>query len=254
MEMAYRSQKTSGVAIVLAGLWLAPALFAQRELRYEALHDHWRGSGAAKLTITGQGISFEEPGKKGKVRHQGGWTYQDIQELKLSDKELTIVTYKDRKWRLGADQQYKFTIAGGHPLREVYSLLKDRLDQRLVAAIADPDVPVLWEIPVKLLGTVTGSEGILRAGADHVVYATESASQSRTWRYQDIENVSTSGPFQLTVITFERAKLHYGSLKGFNFQLKQPLDEKRFDLLWRRLNRSKGLEFLTSIQERSTDR
>lgn len=252
--MAYRSQKASGIAIVLAALWLAPALSGQRELRYEALHDHWRGSGAATLTITGQGISFEEPGKKGRIRHAGDWIYQDVQELKLSDKELTIVTYKDRKWRLGADRQFRFTIAGDETFREAYSLLKDRLDQRLVAAVADPDVPVLWEIPVKLLGTVTGSEGILRVGPDHVVYATERESQSRTWRYQDIENVSASGPFQLTLTTFERAKLHYGSLKGFNFQLKQPLDEKRFNLLWRRLNRSKGLEFLTSIQERNTDR
>jgi hypothetical protein len=40
-------------------------------------------------------------------------------------------------------------------------------------------------------------------------------------------------------------------MKGFNFQLKQKLDEKRFDLLWKRLNRGKGLEFLTSIQERN---
>jgi hypothetical protein len=40
-------------------------------------------------------------------------------------------------------------------------------------------------------------------------------------------------------------------MKGFNFQLKQPLDEKRFEMLWRRLNQEKGLQFLTSIEERN---
>jgi hypothetical protein len=128
-------------------------------------------------------------------------------------------------------------------------MLKDRLDQRFVAALADEQVAALWEIPVKLQGTLQGSEGMLQVGPDRIVYRTDSKDQSRTWRYQDIENVSTSGPFQLTITTYERAKTHYGTLKGFNFQLKQRLDDKRYQILWKRLNREKGLQFLTSPQE-----
>ena len=67
-----------------------------------------------------------------------------------------------------------------------------------------------------------------------------------------IENASTSDRYQLTLTTYERAKTHYGSMKGFNFQLKQPLDEKRFQMLWKRLNQDKGLQFLTSIEERTS--
>jgi len=99
------------------------------------------------------------------------------------------------------------------------------------------------------MGTIQGSEGILQVGHDRIVYKTERTRQSRTWRYQDIENVSTSGRYQLTLTTYERAKTHYGSMKGFNFQLKQPLDEKRFDTLWKRLNQDQGLQFLTAIEE-----
>ena len=176
--------------------------------------------------------------------------YQDIQELKLSADKLTLVTYKDRKWRLGLDKEYEFTLTPGQSFSEAYALLKDRLDQRFVAAVADEQIQPLWEIPVKLLGRVTGSEGVLQVGADRIVYKTTKKGQSRTWRYGDIENISTSGPFQLTLTTYERAKAHYGNLKGFNFQLKQALDEKRFNLLWRRLNQTKGLELLTSAQER----
>jgi hypothetical protein len=103
-------------------------------------------------------------------------------------------------------------------------------------------------VPVKRLGTIRGSEGVLRVASDRIVYSTDQEGQSRTWRYQDIDNISTSGPFELTVTTFERSQRHYGSRKAFNFQLKQPLEEAKFDHLWRRLNRSKGLDFLTSME------
>ena len=33
--------------------------------------------------------------------------------------------------------------------------------------------------------------------------------------------------------------------------LKQPLDQKRFEMLWKRLNKDQGLQFLTSIEERN---
>jgi hypothetical protein len=108
---------------------------------------------------------------------------------------------------------------------------------------------VLWEIPVKHLLRFGGDEGVLRVGVDEIVYQSAKASESRTWRYQDIENVSTTGPFQLTITTFERAKTHYGNLKGFNFEMKQQLDEAHYSDLWLRLNQSKGLKILTSYRE-----
>jgi hypothetical protein len=111
-------------------------------------------------------------------------------------------------------------------------------------------VQALWELPVKLLGKLNGSQGTLRFANDRVVYVTDRKEASRTWRYQDIENISSSDPYQLTITSFERATTHYGSRKGFNFQLKQPLDEKRFNLVWRKLNAVHGLELLTSIPEK----
>ena len=86
-------------------------------------------------------------------------------------------------------------------------------------------------------------------GPDRIVYKTDRPRQSRTWRYQDIENASTSDRYQLTLTTYEHARASYGSMKGFNFLLKQPLDEKRFDALWKSMNQEKGLQFLTAIEE-----
>ncbi len=247
--MAFRTEKRTGIVAVLA-LSIAPALVAQKALRFEVRHDHWHKYGTGTLVITERGVSFQELAKKKQIKHAFDLDYQDIQELKLSPDKLTLVTYKDRKWLLGLDKEYEFTLPPGQSFNEAYALLKDRLDQRFVAAVADEQTQPLWEIPVKLLGRVTGSEGVLEFGADRIVYKTTKKRQSRTWRYGDIENISTSGPFQLTLTTYERAKTHYGNLKGFNFQLKQALDEKRFNLLWRRVNQTKGLELLTSAQER----
>ena len=233
----------------LGAIWLVASLIYGQQLEYEVRHDHLWKHGAGTLVIGERGVSFQEVTKKQQAKHAFELSYQDIQELKLSADTLTLVTYKDRKWRLGIDKEYEFILAPGQSFSEAYALLKDRLDQRFVAAIADERMQPLWEVPVKLLGRVTGSEGVLQVGPDRVVYRTTKKSESRTWRYGDIENITTSGPFQLTLTTYERAKAQYGNLRGFNFQLKQALDEKQFNLLWRRLNQRKGLELLTAAQE-----
>jgi len=89
----------------------------------------------------------------------------------------------------------------------------------------------------------------LQVGPDAIVYTSAGKANSRTWRYEDIENIASAGPFQLTITTFERAKTHYGDLKGFNFELKQRLEEARYNELWLRLNQSKGLKILNSYTE-----
>lgn len=247
-----------------------PAAFSQQQFRYEVWHGHtrpphpvWRGQLApglkkkfgnpGTLTITAEGVTFEESyagKKKPKHPHAWTWSYQDIQQLEIAPKTLRVLTYKDNKWKLGADREYRFDLlpADGS-YAGAYGVLKDKLDQRFVAALADRDVKALWEVPVKLQGRIQGSEGILAVGPDRIVYRTDKKDASRTWRYEDIENISSSGPFQLTLTTYERAITHYGNLKGFNFQLKQRLDEKKFNALWRRLNQERGLELLTAYQE-----
>ena len=147
------------------------------------------------------------------------------------------------------DREYEFGLVSDKTFEDAYLFLKGRLDQRFVAEIPDHVSNVLWEIPVKHLLRFGGDEGTLQVAEDEIVYKSAKSSESRTWRYRDIENVSTSGPFQLTITTFERAKTHYGNLKGFNFELKQPLEEAHYNDLWLRLNQSKGLKILNSYTE-----
>jgi hypothetical protein len=257
MEMEFRIEKRTGALLIGLAL-LSPAMFAQQEFRYEAWHGHARPPHIRKagtmgaLAITASGISFAETykdGKKPKHPHAWRWDYQDIQQLKMAPKSLTVLTYKDNKWKLGADREYEFDLVSDKTFDDAYPFLKGRLDQRFVAEIPDRVVAVLWEIPVKHLLRFGGDEGVLQVGADEIVYKSERSTESRTWRFQDIENVSTSGPFQLTITTFERAKTHYGSLKGFNFELKQQLEEAHYNDLWLRLNQAKGLKVLSAYRE-----
>jgi hypothetical protein len=260
--MEHGSQKATGGGMRTLLLFaLAASAWGQSrpfEVRHErALLDH-----PGRITFEDSGLLYEQvltpkqqkkvaQGKKPPKLETARWDYQDIQQLWLSPDKLVVVTYKDRKWFLGVDKEFEFYLtAKDQSFTAVYERLKGKLDERFVAALADPAVAVDWEIPVKLLGAVQGSEGILQIGENRIVYQTGRKHQSRTWRLEDIENVSTSGPYQLTLTTHERAITHYGGWKGFNFQLKRKLDAGRFDRLWKRLNRDKGLEFLTSLQER----
>ena len=246
--MEFRIEKRAG-AFLTGLLFLAPAGFGQQQYSYQAWHGHSRPPHIKKagemgtLTISESGVSFQAK------PHSWNWTYQDIRQLKISDHTLTVLTYKDSKWKLGADLEYRFDLGPGRTFDNVYPFLKNRLDQRFVATIPSAVSDALWEIPVKHLLRFGGDEGVLQAGPREIVYMSQKSGESRTWRYQDIENISSSGPFQLTITTYERAKTHYGDLKGFNFELKRPLEEDRYNDLWLSLNRSKGLKILDSYRQ-----
>ncbi len=258
--MELRIEKRIG-AILIGLALLAPAALAQG-LQYQV----WRGKSRVvnlpphfkkvgnmgTLTVSDTGIAFEETGnggKKPKHPKEWRWAYQDIQQLKISPKSLTVLSYKDNAWKLGADRQYDFDLVSEGSFTGAYELLRNRLDQRFVAVIPDHVSTILWELPVKHTLRFGGDEGVIQVGPDEIVYKSAKPGESRTWRYQDIDSISSAGPFQLTVTTSERAKTHYGNLKGFNFELKQRLEEARYNELWLRLNQSKGLKILNSYRD-----
>ena len=215
--------KTAGCLMLAGALWGADVQFRVR-------HEHLRKGCAGTMTVTDSGISFT-----GAKKHAWSWKYGDIQELKLAPDRVRVLTYADRKLRLGADRAFEFT---GEVPRELLPLWSAKLDQRFVAEVAEKAEG--WTLEAKHLLRVKGSEGTLTFGAGRIAYATAAKDDSRTWRYQDIENISSSGPFQLTVTTFERAKSHYGDRKGFNFQLKQALNEAQYNQLWLDIQKTNG--------------
>ncbi len=200
---------------------LAHAAAAQ-EFRYQARHDHLRKSGAGTLVIGAEGLSFTED----KGDHRWTWKWEDVQRLELAPGKLRVVTYRDDKWKLGADREYRFELEPGRTFTEAYEFLKGRLDQRLVAELADPEAAGGWSLPVKHLRRFGGTLGVLEVGGGRVVFKAEDKDESRTWRFADIVNISRSGPFEFTLTSYE---------KTFNFQTRAPLSEARYNDLWREI-------------------
>jgi hypothetical protein len=234
----------------MALAFAAPGAFAQPEFRYHSWHGHSRpphikrAGEMGTLVITDAGVAFA-----GSPKHTWRWAWEDIEQLKLAPASVTVLTYRGNKWKPGADREYRFDLLDGKTPEGAYAYLKGRLDQRLVAEMPDRAASALWEIPVKRLLRFGGEQGVLQVSASEIVYKSAARDESRTWRYQDIDNISSSGPFQLTVTSFERAAMHYGDRKGFNFELRQPLDEARYNDLWLRLERARGLQILDSYRQ-----
>ncbi len=255
--MAFGSQ-TSALRILIAALSMAALAAAQQDLRLEVRHGHLKGHQTGTLLVKPDGLSYRENAtekqkKKGDRPHAWDWSYGNIQQLELSPQKVRILTYKDVWWKAGTDRGYEFDILPGQQVRQVYDYLRTKLDQRFVASLSDASVKPLWEVRVKQLKRFGGTQGLLTVGNDELVFTADGKETSRTWRFKDIENISTSGPFELTVVTYERALAHYGNLKQFNFQLKEPLDEARYNELWRRLNESKGLQLFITSKEKQRD-
>ncbi len=218
----------------------AMAAFGQT---YDARHDHWRRSCTGQLTFDTQGVAFESSTKP---KHSWKVSYLDAQQMKVLDNgEFRLLTYKDRKWRLGADREYRLRVADKQFAAQVGPLLENRLERRFVSGYAAGEGKILWELPAKHRLRFSGTEGVLVVAADRILYRTEKPGDSRTWFFPDIAGISSSDPYQFSITTYERALAHYGDRKGFNFQLKQPLSEDRYNDLWLRLEQSKGLQLLT---------
>jgi hypothetical protein len=241
--MALRIEKAASLFLTLA------ALGATEKFEFAVRHDHAFRDRNGTLHITGEGLSYAEETPKGEPAHRWTWPWQEIQQLFVSENRITVLTYQDSKWRLGVDREYTFRAVSGRSFADAYELLRQRLDQRLVAALAEEDVRTSWELPVKLRGRLWGSEGVLLVAEDCMVYRTAKPGLSRTWRYSDIEDISSSGPFELSITTMERSRFDFNGRRTFHFQLKQPLAEGRYNDLWRRVNRRKGLLMLQAHPE-----
>jgi hypothetical protein len=210
--VAFTSQKATRL-ILLAALSAAVALPA--EIRFEARYKKRPGT----MTVDDRAISFH-----GAKKDSWRWTYPDIDELKLGEHSL----------RVTAGRTYEFR---GDVPAAVYEMWKNRLDRRFVAELADRAMQPDWRIGVKHRIRRTSADGVLEFGRDRIVFASSRPDDSRTWRISDIESISSSGPFELTIVTFERARLDYGDRKQFNFRLKEALSEDKYNELWLDINR-----------------
>src|SRR5579862_8609761 len=193
--MALRIKETTCLILLSAGLAGA------QELTFTVRHQHWHKGASGTLSFDQEGVQWDEFGKK--PDHSRRWKYADIQRLELAPDHVRVQTYEDVGWEFGRDREYFFDRLPRDLAARVYPFLIVKLDQRFAAHVADPRVVPLFEMPAKFLVSRSGSIGSLKIGADQIVFDGGEQGESRSWRYADISNVSSSDPFDLTFATIE---------------------------------------------------
>jgi hypothetical protein len=189
------------------------------------------------LAVTAKGISFEQTTKKpGRNRTSYTWMDEEIQQLTVSPVSITVLTYADSRWKLGTDRGYRFDLGPGQEVDPAtIEALRERMDRRFVAVRDPARTAWNWTIPAKLIRGWKGASGELRFGEGEIAFATPDQRAARHWRLTEVENISSSGPFDFSITTFERSRLDYGSRREFRFQLRRPLDQARYQQLWKKL-------------------
>lgn len=199
---------------------------------------------AGALRFEDRSVRFE-PAKPSRHCRAQEWVYSDIQRLDLAGTFVEIKGYRDRLLLAGKDETSRFELEDGPHLQQLHAHLRAKMDQRLVVRWADGAVEPLWSVRVKRMGRVRGTQGTLSVGAGALVYRAQEPGEARTWRDEDIENVSSSGPFHLALTAREGA-----ASRTYEFLLKEALPGGRFEQLWLRLNRPKGLQLITDMGEK----
>jgi len=204
---------------------------------YEFLveHEHTFRNCRGTLVITPERIEYQTIHKK----DMRVWRYSDLRQIKIeSPTSIELVSYEDQNRMLGRDRVFKFKALEGEITSEISDMLVERAARPVVTSVgpATDDAPA-FKAPVKHLHRFGGCIGTLRVYPDRMVYESEDMpSDSRYWRYGDIQNISQSDRYRFEVITFEE-KL--GGPKSYNFQLREALPAQAYDYVWARVYPSK---------------
>ncbi len=186
------------------------------------------------LTINVEGITYEA--KKEKNSRQ--WKWLDIQHLdRVSETELVILTYEDRKRYLGRDRSYRFTLTGGAITDELFRNISNWLGRPVTNRVIREPKTVQFSAPAKHSHTFGGCEGDLEFTGDTVYYVTDHAKDIREWQLnRDIASIWSANPYHLELHVYENNRREFSKTRTWQFHLKQPLDREFYKELKLRLH------------------
>jgi hypothetical protein len=168
---------------------------------------------AGALSIDAEGIQFTS--KKFSRR----WFFIDIHTFDLSDHDLTLTTYQNRHWHEPGEQRFHFTLSDSVP-PDLAAGLVERVDRPSRNADPESEVASNSSLPVHHRALFGGSNGVLRFGNNGIDYLTEQSGDSRSWRWTDIQTVSSADRYHIIV---------FGYRDTYSFELKQPVPEGLMD-------------------------
>jgi len=200
--------------------------------QFSVKHDHFFRTGSGTLTIDQDGIAYNAEKDN---KHRARWSFADIQEVKIeSPQKIYIRTYEDVWWKLNRDRELKFELVEGEMGAEVVNFLRERLPGALVSAVFTPPDDAAYRVPVKhqhALGR--GCEGQLVFSEEGIYYSASSSNHSRFWPMENIESLGRMSGSHIRITAWEHS--HSGSVRNFQFQLKQPMDSETYERLWRKI-------------------
>ncbi len=198
--------------------------------QFSVKHDHFWGKGSGDLTIDQEGIAYTSEKDD---NHSTDWSYSDIQELKIeSPQKIHIRTYEDVWWKLNRDRTLEFELIEGKMSAEVVGFLRERLPNALVSTVFAPPDDAAYRVPVKHMHALgRGCEGQLLFSENGVYYNASNSDHSRFWPIEDIKSLGRMSRANIRITAPEHS--HSGSIRNFQFQLKRPMDDETYELLWR---------------------
>jgi len=186
---------------------------------FQVRHDHLLGSCTGDLVFTDAAVEY----RASKTGHARAWKYEDIQQLELTPERISILTYEGRKFEPG-DRSFHFKVLAGEVNEAFRRDMENRLTRPLVSSVIPEQAHARYTIPARRRRfRGGGSQGVLEFGERYLVYRAADAKDSQIWRYDDLQSIGTTGPFQLRV-------------DNQVFDLKRRLRTEEYDFLWDKVN------------------
>jgi hypothetical protein len=226
--------KRSRYLLLPAVLLLSIAPVWAQSFQYPVKHRHIRKDCRGVLIITPERVEYRTDNKNDSRK----WKYEEIRTIEIkSPTEISLVTYEDQKRWLGKDRIFDFILVEKKAAPELSSFLLAHVKRPMKLAVLPEETgKPTYELPVKHLGTISGTQGVLLVYPDKVVYKTTAAGDSRYWRISDIERFSQPDRYRFEIVSY--VPKTGGPNEVYNFQLFEDLPEGVFDFLWVRLHPS----------------
>ncbi len=205
----------------------------ENSFTFSVRHDHFWRFEMGELTFTTKGIVYRSEDDE---KHAREWAYEDIQEVKVaSPTEVEILTYEDVIGKLNDDRKFKFKRVDPEIRPEVVQFLRQHATSRVVSAVFAVPQDVFYTVPAKHRHTWGGGcEGELHFSDAGIYYFSPSNREhSRSWPIRSIQSIGRRSLFTFRVTVPEEGAT--GAWRNFQFQLKRPMSEEVYQLLWRKI-------------------
>ena len=150
------------------------------------------------------------------------WNYVDVHTFDLSQRELTLLTYENRRWHEPGERPFRFTLSEPMP-PEVAAQFTALVGKPVRNGAPTKTAGTSWEIPAHHRMWSGGTNGVLRLRDTGVDYVTGDGRDSRTWRWIDIQTIANPNPYELRITGYREIA---------EFDLKQPISRELFETMW----------------------